>query len=43
MLFPKSIWRYLSRPSKAELEGSTYRADLIESWRQEGRLGELFD
>jgi len=39
-LFPTSVWRYLSRQPKAELEGSTYRAELIESWRQEGRLGE---
>jgi hypothetical protein len=39
-LFPKSIWRYLSLQTKAELEGSTYRAELVESWRQEGRLGE---
>jgi len=39
-LFPKSVWRYLSQQTKTELEGSTYRAELIESWRQEGRLGE---
>lgn len=39
-LFPASVWRYLSHQSKAELEGSTYRAELIDSWRQEGRLGE---
>lgn len=39
-LFPPSVWRYLSRQPKAELDGSNYRAELIESWRQEGRLGE---
>jgi hypothetical protein len=39
-LFPKSVWRYLTRQQKAKLEGNTYRAELIESWRQEGRLGE---
>ncbi|HJU04028.1 MAG TPA: hypothetical protein VJ692_02675 [Nitrospiraceae bacterium] len=39
-LFPTSVWRYLAHQNKAELEGNTYRAELIESWRQEGRLGE---
>lgn len=39
-LFPKSVWRYLYQQPKAELEGSTYRAELIESWRQDGRLGD---
>lgn len=39
-LFPPSVWRYLTRQRKAKLEGETYRAELIEGWRQEGRLGE---
>lgn len=39
-LFPSSVWRYLTRQTKAELEGSTYRAEIIKGWRQEGRVGE---
>ena len=39
-LFPPSVWRYLTHQTKTELGGHTYRAELITSWRQEGRLGE---
>ncbi|OQW37249.1 MAG: hypothetical protein A4E19_13870 [Nitrospira sp. SG-bin1] len=39
-LFPSSVWRYLTRQTKAELDGTTYRTELIKAWRQEGRLGE---
>ncbi|CUS39636.1 hypothetical protein [Candidatus Nitrospira nitrificans] len=39
-LVPSSVWRYLTRQTKTELDGSTYRAELIKAWRQEGRLGE---
>ena len=39
-LFPPSVWRYLTRESKAELDGGTYRAELVKSWRREARLGE---
>ncbi len=39
-LFPHSVWRYLTRESKAKLEGKTYRTELIKSWKQEGGLGE---
>lgn len=39
-LFPSSVWRYLTRQSKAKLEGKTYRTELIKSWKQEGGLGE---
>lgn len=39
-LFPPSVWRYLTRQGKAELQGKTYREEVIKSWQQEGGLGE---
>ena len=36
---PPSIWRFLNRPIREETIERTYRADIVEGWRQEGRLG----
>lgn len=38
--FPRSVWRFLTRPSIRDLEGHSLRDVLIETWNDEGRLGE---
>lgn len=38
--FPPSVWRFLIGPSIRDLEGHSLRDVLIETWNDEGRLGE---
>lgn len=38
--FPPAVWRFLTRPSIRDLEGHSLRDVLIETWSDEGRLGE---
>jgi hypothetical protein len=37
--FPPSIWEFLNRPMKADPESRSFREELVDGWRQEGRLG----
>jgi hypothetical protein len=36
---PPSVWEFLNRPMKEQDEHRTFREELINGWRQEGRLG----
>ena len=37
--FPPSVWEFLNRPMKQDAGSRTFREELIDGWRQEGRLG----
>jgi hypothetical protein len=37
--FPPAVWEFLNRPIKEESGSRTFREELINGWRQEGRLG----
>ena len=37
--FPPSVWEFLNRPMKDESGSRSFRDELINGWRQEGRLG----
>ena len=37
--FPPSVWEFLNRPMKNEAGSRSFREELIDGWRQEGRLG----
>ena len=37
--FPPSVWEFLNRPMKQDTGSRTFREELIDGWRQEGRLG----
>jgi len=36
---PRSIWRFLHRAMKEDVQGRTFRDELLAGWMQEGRLG----
>lgn len=38
-LIPPNVWEFLKRPMKEGTEQRTYHEELINGWRQEGRLG----
>jgi hypothetical protein len=38
---PPAVWDFLNRPIKDEASSRTFREELINNWRQEGRLGPL--
>jgi hypothetical protein len=37
--FPPSVWEFLNRPMKEDTGSRSFREELIDGWRQEGRLG----